>query len=105
MITKGEHLELLVELKYNLYFSFSGEHCSSIGLRRTLKVFVLFENVKLLESCFVLFFVMDTHFETHNADVITRQLILLTIMLHDTTKCYDLSLRQCFTGIYMYKHT
>lgn len=27
---------------------------------------VLFENVKLLES-FILFLVMDTHFETHNA--------------------------------------
>jgi len=42
-----------------------------------LKVFVLFENVKLLESSFILFFfvlfcfVMDTHFETHNANVIT----------------------------------
>lgn len=48
------------------------EHCSSSGLRRTFKVFVLFENVKLLESsfilfvffCFFFFFVMDTHFET-----------------------------------------
>lgn len=40
-----------------------------------LKLLVLFENVKLLESSFILFccfvFVKDTHFKTHNANVIT----------------------------------
>lgn len=44
-----------------------------VDLRRTFKMFVLFENVKLLHSSFILgfFFVMDFHFETHNANVIT----------------------------------
>ena len=31
-------------------------------------------------------------------------MLLLTITLHDTTKCYDLSLWQCFTGIYVYAY-
>lgn len=31
-------------------------------------------------------------------------MLLLTITLHDTTKCYDFSLWQCFTGIYVYAY-
>jgi len=31
-------------------------------------------------------------------------MLLLTITLHDTTKCCDLSLWQCFTGIYVYAY-
>lgn len=53
---------------------------------------------------FFFFFVMDIHFKTHHANVITGSMLLLTITLHDTTKCCDLSLWQCFTGIYVYAY-
>lgn len=47
--------------KYNICLSFFCEHCSSSGLRRTFKVFVLYENVKLLDSSFILFLFCNGH--------------------------------------------